>query len=96
MAYFFSKRMNEQPPRKAPSPLLNLPPRGLSRTCAAAYIGVSPTKFDEMVKDKRIPRAIRIDGRRVWDRIKLDEAFAALPDEGEEGRTTSAWDEFNL
>ncbi len=61
----------------------SLPPRGLSRIFAAAYIGVSPTKFDELVADKRMPRPKRIDGRRVWDRLMLDEAFAALDEEGE-------------
>jgi hypothetical protein len=39
------------------------------------------TKFDELVADGRMPRPKRIDSRKVWDRIKLDEAFAALDDE---------------
>jgi len=60
---------------------LSLAPRGLSRVQAAEYIGVGVTKFDEMVDDGRMPRPKRIDGRCVWDRIKLDEAFAALEDE---------------
>lgn len=67
----------------------SLPPRGLSRPVAAAYVGVSPHKFDEMVRDRRMPKPKPIDGRRVWDRLKLDEAFAALPEEGEEGRAAS-------
>jgi predicted DNA-binding transcriptional regulator AlpA len=58
----------------------NLPPRGLSRVQSAAYVGVSPTLFDDMVSDGRMPKPIRINGRRVWDRVKLDEAFAALSD----------------
>jgi len=58
----------------------SLPPRGLSRVQAAVYIGVSPSLFDEMVKDGRMPKPTRINARTVWDRIKLDEAFAALPD----------------
>ena len=62
---------------------LNLPPRGLSRVQAAAYIGVSPTLFDEMVRDGRMPKPARINARTVWDRVKLDEAFAELPDDGE-------------
>lgn len=70
----------------------SLPPRGLSRIYAAAYIGVSPSKFDEMVSDKRMPRPIRIDGRRVWDRLKIDEAFTVLEEEGETG-PHSVWDE---
>ena len=59
---------------------LSLPPRGLSRVQAAAYIGVSPTLFDEMVKDGRMPRAMRINSRILWDRVKLDEAFVAISD----------------
>jgi predicted DNA-binding transcriptional regulator AlpA len=60
---------------------LSLAPRGLSRVQAAEYVGVGVTKFDEMVGDGRMPRPKRIDSRIVWDRIKLDEAFAALDDE---------------
>jgi predicted DNA-binding transcriptional regulator AlpA len=56
----------------------SLAPRGLSRVQAAEYIGVGVTKFDEMVRDRRMPKPKRIDGRNVWDRIQLDEAFAAL------------------
>ena len=59
---------------------LSLAPRGLSRVQAAEYIGVGVTKFDEMVADGRMPRPKRIDGRLVWDRIRLDEAFEALDD----------------
>jgi predicted DNA-binding transcriptional regulator AlpA len=60
----------------------SLPPRGLSRAQAAAYIGVSPSLFDAMVKDGRMPKPMRINSRTVWDRMKLDEAFAALSDTG--------------
>jgi predicted DNA-binding transcriptional regulator AlpA len=63
----------------------SLAPRGLSRVQAAAYIGVSPTLFDEMVKDGRMPQPMRINARTVWDRVKLDEAFAALSDGGGDG-----------
>ena len=59
---------------------LSLAPRGLSRVQAAEYIGVGVTKFDEMVADGRMPSPKRIDGRLVWDRIKLDEAFETLDD----------------
>lgn len=38
----------------------SLPPRGLSRAQAAAYIGVSPSLFDEMVQDGRMPKPTRI------------------------------------
>jgi len=59
----------------------NLPPIGLSREASAAYIGVGTTKFDEMVADGRMPKPKRIDGRTVWSRKALDQAFEALPDE---------------
>jgi predicted DNA-binding transcriptional regulator AlpA len=65
-----------------PAEVLQIEPRGLSRVKAAAYIDVSPSKFDELVKDGRMPSPKRIDGRKVWDRLKLDEAFTALPDDG--------------
>jgi hypothetical protein len=42
-------------------------PRGLSRTDAASYIGVSASLFDAMVKDGRVGPARMIDGRKVWD-----------------------------
>ena len=60
----------------------SLAPRGLSRIQAAEYIGVGATKFDELVVDGRMPKPKRIDGRTVWDRVKLDEAFAALEEDG--------------
>lgn len=59
-------------------------PRGLSRDVAAFYVGVSPSTFDAMVEDGRMPKPKRIGERRlVWDRLRLDIAFDALPDEGE-------------
>lgn len=67
----------------------SLAPRGLSREQAAAYVGVSRTKFDEMVRDGRMPKPKRVDGRVIWDRLRLDEAFAALPGDGE----ANPWDD---
>lgn len=63
-----------------------IPPRGLSRVDAAEYIGISPTKFDEMVKDGRMPPPKTIDARKVWDVRKLDVAFDALPSPGDDDR----------
>jgi predicted DNA-binding transcriptional regulator AlpA len=57
----------------------SLAPRGLSREQAAAYVGVSPSLFDILVKDGRMPAPKRINARTVWDRLQLDPAFAALP-----------------
>ena len=51
------------------------PRRGLNRTEAARYYGISPTKFDEMVQDGRAPKPIRIEAyqllARDLDRAKL-------------------------
>ena len=58
-----------------------IPTRGLSRVESAAYLGISPSKFDEMRKDGRIGPAKLIDGRKVFDIRMLDEAFDALPDD---------------
>ena len=63
-------------------------PRGLSRTEAAAYVGVSPSLFDGMVKDGRMPQPKQINSRRVWDRRQVDRAFDALPQPGDE----NPWD----
>lgn len=60
---------------------LSLPPRGLSRVESATYVGVSASLFDLMVKDSRMPSPKRINARVVWDRLRLDATFAALPDE---------------
>jgi len=68
----------------------SLAPRGLSRLQSAEYIGVGGTKFDEMVADGRMPAPVKIDGRTVWDRAKIDEAFAALSESAASGK--SGWD----
>ena len=69
---------------------VSLPPRGLSREEAAAYIGVSPSLFDILVKDGRMPRPKRINSRVVWDRLKLDVAFEGLDDTDADG-TDDEW-----
>ena len=56
-----------------------LPPRGLCRAAAAAWVGISASTFDKLVKDGRMPSPRRIDARRVWDRLALDLAFDDLP-----------------
>lgn len=79
---------------KARTTIIPVAPRGLSRVQAAAYVGVSPSLFDELVKDGRMPRPKRINSRTVWDRIRLDEAFEAILDD--ESRTANPWDEEDL
>lgn len=57
----------------------NLTPRGLSRTQAALYVGVSPGTFDALVDEGKMPAPKRARARVLWDRHQLDEAFDALP-----------------
>jgi len=54
--------------------------RGMNRDVAADYIGISSSKFDELVHDGRMPAAKRIDRRKIWDRNQIDRAFENLPD----------------
>ena len=67
------------------------PRRGLNRAEASLYIGVSPSKFDELVKDGRMCSPKRIDGRVVWDIRQLDAAFENLPCDGDDAQ--NPWDE---
>ena len=54
------------------------PRRGLRRSDAAAYVGVSPSKFNQLVADGRMPQPLKIDGCTIWDIRKLDAAFDEL------------------
>lgn len=60
----------------------SLPPRGLARPEAARYVGISPTTFDEMVKDGRMPKPKMIGSKPIWDVRALDLFFDELPDQG--------------
>lgn len=66
-------------------------PIGLRREEAAAYINVSARKFDAMVDDGRMPKPKMVDGIKVWSRLSLDRAFAALPDERGESDVDDIW-----
>jgi predicted DNA-binding transcriptional regulator AlpA len=60
-----------------------LSPRLISRQAAAAYVNVSPTTFDAMVRDRRMPRPKILSGRRrAWDVFALDRAVDDLPTDG--------------
>ena len=74
-------------------PLVQPPVRlGLSRAEAAEYLGIGVTLFDQMVADGRMPKAKLANSRKVWHRLRLDEAFAELPEEGHTAESTAAWD----
>lgn len=55
---------------------------GLGQADAAAAIGISSTKFRELVDDGRMPKPRRIDSRLLWDADELRDAFKALPHDG--------------
>ncbi|GJE77190.1 helix-turn-helix transcriptional regulator [Methylorubrum suomiense] len=80
--------MGRAPQLDHPSRIEVAPRRGLRREEAARYVGVSPTKYDEMVRDRRMPKPWRIDGCVVWDIRKLDAALDSLLDDGE----VNEWD----
>jgi predicted DNA-binding transcriptional regulator AlpA len=67
-----------------------LAPRLISRQAAAAYVSVSPTTFDAMVKDGRMPRPKRLVGcRKAWDVRALDAAIDDLPNNDNDDDTWS-------
>jgi Helix-turn-helix domain len=61
-----------------------IPRRGLSRVEAAMYLGISPSKFDQLRRDGRITPPKILDGRLVFLREKLDEFLDALPEENDQ------------
>jgi hypothetical protein len=50
-------------------------PRGLRRTSAAAYLGISPSHFDKQRAAGAIPAPRQILGVVLWDRRELDSIF---------------------
>jgi excisionase family DNA binding protein len=77
----------------SPSQARPTPRRGLSRTEAAIYLGISPSKFDQLVDDGRMPRPRMIDNRKVWDVHELDVAFDDLPREDSPPVAGNSWDD---
>jgi hypothetical protein len=57
------------------------------------YLGISAGKFDELVADGRMPRAVKIDSRKLWDIRSLDLAFDELPREDDQSEGSS-WADF--
>jgi predicted DNA-binding transcriptional regulator AlpA len=77
----------------SPSQSRPVPRRGLSRLEAAMYFGISPSKFDELVTDGRMPRPRVIDSRKVWDVYELDMAFDELPREDSPPIAGNSWND---
>jgi excisionase family DNA binding protein len=72
----------------APLSTQTILPRGMRIGDAARYLGMGKTKFLELVDSGRLPRAVAIDGIRVWDRLELDEAFEELKSSASEQKNT--------
>ena len=59
-------------------------PRRLPVKLACLYVGVSETKFRELVNKGHVPAPKRIDGNVGWDVRDLDLYVDNLPRDGEE------------
>ena len=64
-----------------------VPRRWLNRLEAAIYTTLSPTKFDELVRNGRLPAPRWIDRRKFWDLLELDLCLQACPRDHEGGAT---------
>ena len=90
-------KQNETPAKPRHSALPPPTRRGLNREEAAAYIDVSPNTFDKLVREGRMPKAVKFYNRSVWDVRAIDSAFDTLlgrpaaPDQ--EPEDDNRWDE---
>jgi hypothetical protein len=57
---------------------LAYPPRAFRADRAAAYLGMSTSKFLELVDQGRLSPGIKVDGMTLFDRLQLDADFEAL------------------
>tara|TARA_B100000700_G_scaffold325153_1_gene433149 strand:- start:5335 stop:5661 length:327 start_codon:yes stop_codon:yes gene_type:complete len=69
--------------KKKPTPTVTIEKRGLNRKEAAAYIGLSETKFAELVRRDMMPQPKAVGRRRIYDRREIDEAFDNFPTESQ-------------
>ena len=72
---------------------LSYPPRAMRANQAAAYLSISRSTFLKWVDEDKMPKAIRIDGVTLWDRLALDVAFENLSAAAEdEDRNSNSFD----
>lgn len=81
-----------QPEPRAKVHALSTHPRGMRLPVAAEYIGVSRSKFLQLVTDGLMPKPFKIGGVTLWDLRKIDPAFDELSNREEE----SVWDHIHV
>ena len=47
-------------------------------TFFSKYVGVTPSTFDQMVSDGRMPKPVQLGDESVWDLEQLDKSFNRL------------------
>lgn len=62
------------------SVIVNLKPRCLRRNQAAAYLGMSGTKFGTLVRSGDLPEPLRVGNMVLWDTRSLDDWVDDLQD----------------
>ena len=99
-----SKPRRRERERRRPAEVLpaSLPPLGLSLDEVAAFIGVSPNKYLDLVRRGLMPQPRMVDGRRVYDRELAHAAFKHLPTANGRGtsmtgsdRETTTWEDID-
>jgi excisionase family DNA binding protein len=66
---------------------LSYPPRALRVDRAAAYLSMSTTLFERLVKEGRLPKPKKLGGYVFWDRLALDEFVERYEGEPDDQRT---------
>jgi predicted DNA-binding transcriptional regulator AlpA len=61
----------------------SLPPVGISREQAAAFIGIGESLFDRLVAARKMPEPRMVGGRLIWDVAEVATAFRAIPHRSE-------------
>ena len=58
-------------------------PNAMKKADAAAYCGISVSQFGKMIKLGTMPNARNAGGAKIWLRLELEDALAALALDGE-------------
>ncbi len=70
---------------------LGIAPRLLRRARAAAYLDMSPTCFDKLVKDGLLPAPKKLHSFKMWDRDDLDALADSLQHDSAASRPDETW-----